>query len=85
MKLDIPTWFILGIQYDGSEYCKVITQRASDEIFEYTIPEMKVVLKSERDLFFSVYEVDADCNVLRESSGSFQFITFKGELPNIYK
>ena len=74
----IKTLIVLGIQYDGTEYCRLISYGLPDDTYEFTVEEMKIVVKAERDIYFTIYEIDADCNILHESVGSFQLTTFKG-------
>ena len=45
----------------------------------FHVNEMKLVLKAERELHFTLYEVDRELNILDECGGSVQLITFKEE------
>lgn len=158
---DIETWLILGVQYLGSEQCRILTKvvfpeeideeeeekeedeasvgsflslpslnlvetktgdnkidkvneesdifsqeklKDSKEVNEenmkknkknkknkvkqfdvYTLDEISLLIRSERDIYFAIYEVDRDLNVINEVIGSTQLITFKEVDYNICK
>lgn len=83
-KVHIKTWLVLGVQYDGTEHCKILSHGLPEDTYEFSVEEIKIIVKAERDIYFTIYEIDESCNVLNESVGSFQLVTFKEPKIDIY-